>query len=498
MKEDVRVKSSCDEVAVLRRFRRSRDGRGEDFLLVALVGGYLAIFFLSQVLAYWIRFQSVVLRWIPFDGTIFVQMQGELPSYVPHFQLGLIFFVVSGIYFGIFERSMLLKRGRVVIDLLSTMIVWACFYLLLSLFFRVDPLISRFYCVLVALLSVPLLFLWHRLIITIVWRTSLGNSLRKSVLVIGWNADVQKIVQRMREDFQAPYRIVGAVEFNEHHFETAPPMEFNLGSVGDLRTIVRSSNIDAVLLADLNPSVQDTTYLVNVCHKEMVTFMAIPAFFEVLLSGLRLQSLGGVPVVTIGRLPLEHLPARMIKRVVDIVGACVGLLLAAPICVVVGFLIYRESPGPIFFSQERFGRRGRPFKMYKLRSMCLDADKTDHLSQSTAVGDARMLKVGAVIRRWNIDELPQFWNVLRGDMSLVGPRPERVFHSLQLEDEITHYNIRLAVKPGLTGWAAVNGLRGNTDLNARVRFDIEYIERWSLSFDLYIMALTFVRNRNAY
>ena len=136
--------------------------------------------------------------------------------------------------------------------------------------------------------------------------------------------------------------------------------------------------------------------------------------------------------------------------------------------------------------------------MFKLRSMRIEADKLDHLNQSTQRNDPRMLNVGPVMRGWNLDELPQFWNVLVGQMSLVGPRPERTYHSEKLSRIIPHYNARLMIKPGMTGWAQVNGLRGDTDLGERVRFDLFYLENWNLWLDFQIMVQTLIWRKNAY
>jgi lipopolysaccharide/colanic/teichoic acid biosynthesis glycosyltransferase len=182
----------------------------------------------------------------------------------------------------------------------------------------------------------------------------------------------------------------------------------------------------------------------------------------------------------------------------DIVGALVGLILSAPLIVLFGMLVYLESPGPVFFGQERIGRQGRRFKMYKIRSMRPDAAAFDHLSQSTQRGDPRLLRVGAIMRRWNIDEVPQFWNVLTGAMSLVGPRPERTYHSEKLKETVPHYNARYNAKPGITGWAQIKGLRGDTDLEERIRADLYYLENWNILLDFQIMALTFRQQRNAY
>jgi lipopolysaccharide/colanic/teichoic acid biosynthesis glycosyltransferase len=142
------------------------------------------------------------------------------------------------------------------------------------------------------------------------------------------------------------------------------------------------------------------------------------------------------------------------------------------------------------------GRRGHFFDMYKIRSMALDADKDG--DQWARPNDTRRLKIGAFIRKWNIDETPQFWNVLQGDMSLVGPRPEMAGLIEDFKDQIRHYNARHNIKPGMTGWAQIHGLRGNTDLNERIRYDLYYLENWTPVLDLYIMIMTFFRNRNAY
>jgi lipopolysaccharide/colanic/teichoic acid biosynthesis glycosyltransferase len=179
---------------------------------------------------------------------------------------------------------------------------------------------------------------------------------------------------------------------------------------------------------------------------------------------------------------------------VDILGGLFGLLLSAPLIALFGYLVHRESPGPILYRQRRQGDRGC-FEILKIRSMKLDAEK-DGVGWSRKVDDRR-LKIGAFMRKWNIDELPQFWNVVKGDMSLVGPRPERPELIANFKEEIPHYNARHNVKPGLTGWAQVNGFRGDTDLTQRIRCDLFYLENWSLLLDLQILLMTLGGNRNA-
>ena len=180
----------------------------------------------------------------------------------------------------------------------------------------------------------------------------------------------------------------------------------------------------------------------------------------------------------------------LLKRAVDIVGAAIGLVLGFPLICVFGWLVRRESPGPVFFCQTRVGRGGRPFRMCKLRTMKNGAEREDHLHQSTTGDDPRLLQIGKLMRRFNVDEIPQFWNVLRGEMSLVGPRPERPIHAANLQQQIPEYSKRCAVKPGMTGWAQIHGFRGATSLKARVRFDLFYLENWSLALDMNILIRT--------
>jgi lipopolysaccharide/colanic/teichoic acid biosynthesis glycosyltransferase len=202
-------------------------------------------------------------------------------------------------------------------------------------------------------------------------------------------------------------------------------------------------------------------------------------------------------VLGVDELVINKLFNRALKRGIDLAGASVGLVLSAPVIALLAVLIKRESPGgAVFFRQSRIGAGHRTFTLYKLRSMQPDAAMQDRENVSTQSGDPRVLPIGDWMRHWNLDELPQFWNVLRGDMSLVGPRPERPYHVDQLADIIPHYLPRHLVKPGMTGWAQVNGLRGGSALERRIQHDIYYIENWSLWLDLQILVLTFVRWRN--
>jgi exopolysaccharide biosynthesis polyprenyl glycosylphosphotransferase len=250
------------------------------------------------------------------------------------------------------------------------------------------------------------------------------------------------------------------------------------------------------VMADMSVPSGETLGLVNLCEKEMVEFKIIPNCFQILLSGLHLETMSGVPVLGLSRLPLDNPFNLAAKEALDLIGGIVGLILSAPIITVFGYLVHRESPGPIFYYQTRLGRDGRHFKIIKIRSMRLDAEASGKAGWSTK-NDPRRLRIGSFMRRWNIDELPQFWNVVKGDMSLVGPRPERPELIVDFKEAIPHYNARHSVKPGITGWAQINGFRGDTDLRERIRCDLHYIESWSLVLDIQILFRTLLTRKNA-
>jgi exopolysaccharide biosynthesis polyprenyl glycosylphosphotransferase len=208
-------------------------------------------------------------------------------------------------------------------------------------------------------------------------------------------------------------------------------------------------------------------------------------------------SFDGVPLVGIRHIPLHYPWNRFVKRCSDLVGSAAGLILSSPAVALAAIAIKLDSKGPVFYSQERCGEDGTCFRLYKLRTMAEDAEKDTGPVWATE-NDPRCTRVGAVLRKYNLDELPQLYNVLRGDMSLVGPRPERPHFVSRFTEDMPKYMIRHAVKSGITGWAQVNGLRGDTNIKARLRYDMYYLENWSILFDLKIILMTLFARRNAY
>ncbi len=478
---------------------RARNPAVGDGLRLATFAGDAMIFFAVQIAAFWVRLQTRVFDWIlPESAFITDQMSEAFADYFQHFVLGTILFLVIGVTFHIYSRNAYLRPRFVLGDLFKTCVAWTLGYLLFSLFFKIEPSVSRAFVVLAGILGFVVLAGWRVVFNRWIQKLGLLFHVQDRLLVIGWTKDTETLWRRSRKGDFRELVVTGTMPVNGTAFALRPPAELPvLGSLSELEVILARRQHDAVLLADTDIPPALLSQVVQTCHREMVRFMAIPAFFEVLVSGLHLESLRGVPVLSLGQLPLDSLPNRMMKRTLDLFGGIFGLAVSAPLVAVFAAVVRWESPGPVFYSQVRVGRNGKPFKIHKIRSMRVNAEDEDG-PQWAREGDNRRLKVGAFMRQWNIDELPQFWNVLKGDMSLVGPRPERPEFIKEFKHIVNYYNVRHTVKPGITGWAAVNGWRGNTDLNERIRFDLDYIERWSLLFDAYIMLLTFSRNKNAY
>ena len=240
--------------------------------------------------------------------------------------------------------------------------------------------------------------------------------------------------------------------------------------------------------------------IVAICEKSGVHTKFVPDYYNFISTNPYTEDLDGLPVINIRNVPLTNTVNRMIKRLIDIIGSIVALILFSPIMLVVAILVKKSSPGPIFFAQERIGLGNKPFKMYKFRSMGVQDPKKE-AKEWTTKNDARVTPVGRIIRKTSLDELPQFWNVLKGDMSLIGPRPERPLFVEKFKEEIPRYMIKHQVRPGLTGWAQVNGYRGDTSIRKRIDCDLYYIENWTLGLDFKILFLTFFKgfvNKNAY
>ena len=470
--------------------KRSSSSRLRKVILPAwLVVGDAVVAFGALALGYWLRYESPLRRFALIDVP-----DPRFATYVPLLLMGVAFLIASFAQLNLYEERLLLRKFQSIALIIKGTTFWLAGYLGLALVIKFDPPISRLFMPISYLCVIAVMFVWRTLFYAVLVRSAWRERLRQQVAVLGWNEEARALAAELAAMPAHPYQLRGIITLPGD-----PALPAALGSLDNLPAVLAQHQLDVLIAARTDLPREQMLRVVEACEHAYVEWKVIPSSFQILLSGLRLQTIGRVPVLGVEELTVNRLFSRGLKRALDAAGALVGLVLSAPIVLVLAALIKRESPGgPVFFRQTRIGTDHRPFTLWKLRSMAPDAAATDGAQQSTARNDPRLLRCGAFMRRWNLDELPQFWNVLRGDMSLVGPRPERPYHVNQLADAIPHYLPRHLVKPGMTGWAQINGLRGDSDLAARVQHDIYYIENWSLWLDVQILLLTFVRWRNSH
>ena len=260
-----------------------------------------------------------------------------------------------------------------------------------------------------------------------------------------------------------------------------------LGCYEDLERIINEYEIDELIVALESHEIKYMKDIIACADKEGTRISLIPFFNDFFPSHVRMDIIGKTKLIDMRATPLDNLALAMVKRAMDIVGSAVLIILTSPLMLVAAIGVKLSSPGPVLFCQDRIGLNKKPFKMLKFRSMRVNSEETTGWSKNV---DPRKTRFGSFIRKYSIDELPQLFNVLKGDMSLVGPRPEIPFYVRQFKEEIPLYLVRQQVRPGMTGWAQVNGLRGDTSIESRVEYDIWYIENWSLWLDIKILFKT--------
>jgi len=473
--------------------RRERYHKGRQWLVAGLFLGDLICVWAAMMLGFYLKFYTPLgAIGLPSTGAI------EWSVYLPQFILAGLLFVGWQLYNDRYSRSGLLASP---LGGLREAFFWGLLLALVSLGLKVDPAISRLFVLFSTLTLAFLLPLW-RFAYTrhFIAQSSCRAWVQRQVLIVGWSAQVPALLQRAEDTSRLyPLKVVGVVgdigatELAEElqHWPLVNDLE------AELIDLLHAEHYDEVILAEGSVDDEAAIKVQEICGRELIDFALLPATISSLARCLSLESVQGVPLLTQSKRPLDRIEFAIIKRIVDVIGALVGLFLFGPVIALFALIVYRESPGAVFYRQTRTGRGGEPFQIIKIRSMRLDAEVGTG-AQWCAEEDPRRLKIGALMRRLNIDELPQFWNVLKGDMSLVGPRPERPELIQAFKSEIAYYNIRHTVKPGITGWAQVCGWRGDTCLQSRIACDLEYIESASLWLDIRILLMTLRAFKNAY
>lgn len=466
--------------------------RTQRLLLVLQLLGDGVVAFCGLSIAFWLRFFTPL-------RSIGTTELGALKysAYLPLICIGTLFLIGSFSYLSLYDARLLLRPHRSLSIVLRAIIFWMLAFLGASLALKFEPTISRLFVAISCLTTYLVMIVWRLLFFVWLSRSRIRSHIVQRVLLIGWTNEAEKLSAAIRNDRNHPYEVAGYLSTKSGHGSNYPNACQCLGSLEEIEDVIVGSSIDIVLVADFDLPTDRLQHISSLCERLYVQFKIAPTFFRIFVSNLHLQTISGMPVLGIEELPVSSLVNSLLKRALDIFGSLVGLFLSIPIMIIFAILIKRNGPGPIFYKQVRTGRHGHPFCIYKLRSMKVNAEQAGG-AQWAVKDDPRRTKIGTFMREFNIDELPQFWNVLKGDMSLVGPRPERPELIVQFEKEIPHYNPRHETRPGITGWAQVNGLRGNTSLVERIRYDLYYLENWSIWFDIQIMLLTFIRRKNAY
>ena len=305
----------------------------------------------------------------------------------------------------------------------------------------------------------------------------------KHVLIVGTGPMARRYLNKIRTNKELGYQAMGYVSDDADGWRGL----VYLGGYQDLNRILEKFSPDEVVAAIPAEDFTKTPLVISACEKAGVKLSIIPFYAEYMPTNPEFDDLDGLPLLNIRHIPLDNWGNAFMKRAMDIVGSLVLIVLTSPIMLIAAIGVRLSSPGPIIFSQERVGRNKKTFQMYKFRSMRVNDRQDIGWSRDK---DDRKTAFGSFIRKFSIDELPQFFNVLKGDMSLVGPRPEVPFYVEQFREEIPLYMVKHQVRPGITGWAQVNGLRGDTSIKDRIEHDIYYIEHWTVFFDIEILFMT--------
>ena len=371
------------------------------------------------------------------------------------------------------------------------------FFVVLYIIKQVDfsrSMIFIFYCINIA----------AEVLVRNVIRYSLRNIRRKGfnlkhILLVGYSRAAEEYIDRIRANPQWGYVVRGILDDNVERGTIYKGIKV-LGRIDNLFVILPENKLDEIAITLSINEYAKLEHIVSLCEKSGVHTKFIPDYNNIIPTKPYTEDLLGLPVINIRRVPLTNTLNMISKRIVDIIGAAAAIILFSPVMLVTAIIIKLTSKGPLIYAQERVGLHNKTFRMYKFRSMEVQAPKEEQ-SAWTVKNDPRVTGIGKFIRKTSIDEFPQFFNVMMGDMSLVGPRPERPFFVEKFREEIPRYMVKHQVRPGLTGWAQVNGYRGDTSIRKRIDHDLYYIENWTMGFDIKILFLTVFKgfvNKNAY
>ena len=435
----------------------------------------LLVFF-SMMAAYWIRFYVFTgIEGIPFS--YYIRLAAVAVA------LCLLSYAMAGLYSS--YRSVRFHREAarfLCANALDTVCLMAGLFV-----FRLEHM-SRWTLVFFLLVS-SFLLLSKRAVMRLTLRhyRSIGYN-QKHVVLVGRGPMAEKYLRKVREDKNLGFQVAGYVA-DEQGWKDLP----FLGTYSQLEQVLDAYTPDEVVVAIAARDESEMPRIITACEKTGTKASVIPFYAAYIPSNPQVDNIDGLPMINLRRVPLDNIGNAFLKRAFDIVGALMLIVLTSPLMLAAVVGVKLSSPGPIIFKQLRVGKDKKEFYMYKFRSMRVNAREQTGWSTDK---DPRKTAFGSLLRKCSIDELPQFFNVLKGDMSLVGPRPEVPHYVEQFKEEIPRYMVKHQVRPGITGWAQVNGLRGDTSIRDRIEHDLYYIENWNILFDVKIFLMTLFKAVN--
>ncbi len=456
---------------------------------ILIIIDILVILF-ALVLAYYVRFKTTIFgplgESLPFQDYFIFTILCIIPTY-------LLLYYFFGLYKPFRNKSSILSGAE---DIIKSDIM--AFIILVAILFVIkQPDFSRIMLFLLSLFGMILAILERALVVLVLRFMRVNNHNLKHMLIIGDNELAFAFARKIKSRTYLGYNIAGFLGRKEHLGKTFEGIKF-IGTFNDLSNVLKTHKFDRVVIAIPLKYYYHLNEIVDACEEEGIKAEIIPDYYKYLPARPSVDMLDDLPIINIRYVPLDDAFNKFKKIIEDYFVAIVAIIITSPIMLITAIAIKIESPGPIIFKQERIGYNGKPFMMYKFRSMKVQ-DESEEKSQWTTEDDPRKTRVGSFIRKMSIDELPQFFNVLKREMSVVGPRPERPYFVEKFKKEIPKYMVKHQVRPGLTGLAQVNGYRGNTSIKKRIEYDIRYVENWSLVLDIQIMFRTvFRRSKNAY
>ena len=446
----------------------------------------------SYMAAYWLKFES------PVSGIAHVNNHLPMETYFQAIPFLVIGYLLIYRYCKLYTPKRGTKSGGEFLRILEANVIGMM--VLLSILFLIwQQHFSRSMIAYFGILNVSLTALFRSLVRQVLRYLRVKGYNLKHVLIVGYSRATEKYIDRLRANPQWGYEVHAILDDEVPVGSVYKGIKVT-GAIKELPGLLAANNMDEIAIALPLDQYSRLGELVAQCEKSGVHTKFIPDYYGVFSSKPYTEDLSGLTVVNIRNVPLTNTFARFLKRTMDLVLSITGAVLISPLLLALTIAVKVSSPGPVIFKQERIGLHNKPFMMFKFRSMRLQTPE-DEEKGWTVKDDPRVTKVGRILRKTSMDELPQLFNIIRGDMSIVGPRPERPQFVEKFKEEIPRYMIKHQVRPGLTGWAQVNGLRGNTSIRMRVEYDLYYIEHWTMGFDIKIMFLTVFTgliNKNAY